>query len=370
MKKIGVVINPIAGMGGSVGLKGTDGFEILEEAVKRGAIRHSEERTIDALKILKTSSTVIFSCEGNMGGDILTRLGIGYNSVKEAADITTERDTIETVERFLKEKVDLIVFAGGDGTARNVCEVVADKIPVIGVPTGVKIHSPVFCITPFAAADLLKQFTKGKINQFKEAEVIDLNEEDYRKEKINTKLFGYMKIPYDSKLVQCKKTGSSSNEKRSQIAIAEFVIEDMKKDEIYLIGAGSTTKAITDRLNIKGSLLGIDAVKNKKIIGKDLQENEIINLIDNEIVNLVITPIGGQGFIFGRGNQQLSGKILNQINKKKILIVSAKEKLNSLMGKNLLIDTGNEVINKYLRGYYKVLTGYHEFTFYPASDKL
>lgn len=368
--KVGIVINPIAGMGGSVGLKGTDGCEILEEAIKRGAVRKSAERAFDTLECLKDEQIIILSSKGTMGGDVLDKLGIVYSSVLESDESTTAADTIKIVTEFVRNKVDLIIFAGGDGTARNVCEVVSDTIPVIGIPAGVKIHSPVFCINPLAAGSLAKQFVRRQIKQFKEAEVIDLNENDYRNEKINTTLFGYMKVPYDHKLLQCKKTGSQPQEKKSQSAIAEFVIEEMKEDEVYLIGAGSTTKAITERLNVDGSLLGIDAIKNKKLLGKDLREDDIKKLTNNEIVNLLITPIGGQGFIFGRGNQQLSSKILNQINKKKIIVVSAKEKLNSLMGKKLLIDTGDEIVNKHLKGYYKVLTGYHEFTFYPASDEL
>jgi predicted polyphosphate/ATP-dependent NAD kinase len=369
IKKIGLIINPIAGMGGMAGLKGTDGQDIIDKAINLGSKPLSEiktKKTLEKLLSLKNQFSLI-TCPGNMGEDIALDLGFKIDLVDSGSSITTtSENTRIAVRKMISYNVDLILFSGGDGTARDIYSSLGNSTPVLGIPTGVKIQSSVFAISPSHAGQLCASFILNEGIKFKEGEVIDLNEENYRKGLIDTKLFGYLRIPFNKDFVQNTKSGTPKNEQYLQQAIAHDMAERMDNEMFYLIGPGSTTKALTDHLKIKGSLLGVDIVRNKKVITLDVSYQEIINLVQTEKFSLIITPIGGQGFIFGRGNQQLTPEILNEIDKENIYILATTQKLLSLGGGPFLIDTGDSKINQKLSGYYKVITGYHQSTVYKA----
>ena len=368
-KSIGLIINPIAGLGGMTGLKGTDGQEIIDKAISLGAKPLSGIKTRDALKeivSLKSRFTLI-TCPGNMGEDIAFELGFDFDLVEIGdSKITTSNNTRIAVKNMISAKVDLILFAGGDGTARDIFSSLQNSLPALGIPTGVKIQSSVFAISPSHAGKLCASFLMNEGVKYREGEVIDLDEENYRKGLISTNLYGYLKTPYKKDLVQNIKSGTPKNEQYLQQAIANDMAERMDDEILYLVGPGSTTKALTDQLKVDGSLLGVDIVKNKKLIASDVNYKEIIKLIRGEKIALIITPIGGQGFLLGRGNQQLTPEILNTIEKKNIFILATMQKLISLKGRPLLVDTGNVDLNRKLAGYYKIITGYHHSTVYKA----
>jgi len=354
MQKIGFLINPIAGMGGKVGLKGTDG--VYEEALKRGALPVTPRRARKFLENVKKGDMVFLTASGAMGADALNELEFRYRVIYRTPERTSSEDTKKACLAMLENGIDMIVFVGGDGTARDVTSIVDSKVPVLGVPSGVKMYSSIFCVTPAACGELLNSYIEGTA-KLKDGEVLDIDEQAYRNNNLKIKLYGFVKTPYLENLVQNSKTEYGYEDEEDKEAIAEFFAEHIKKDTLYMLGAGTTVSKIAERLGVKKTLLGIDAYLNGNIIGKDLTENEIFNLIKkSDKVMLVVTPIGSQGFVFGRGNQQISERVLWRVPRENIIIVATPLKLSNI--KYLRADVENL---EHLRGYYRVLIGYGKY---------
>ena len=371
-KKLGLIVNPIAGMGGRVGLKGSDGEEILRVALERGAKPESPHRAKAALsRIIPLKDDLeILTYPHPMGEYEARELGFHTSIIGSIhGNLTTSKDTEEAAKRMLKAGVDLLLFAGGDGTARNIHDVVGTRIPVLGIPAGVKIHSGVYATSPANAGDLTCKFLEeSKRVILKEAEVMDIDEEAFRKDRVSARLYGYMKVPYERSLVQSAKAGSVSGEAVSMDSIASEVIFGMEEDWIYIIGPGTTTRAIMEKLHLKNTLLGVDVVYNKKLMASDVNEQELLELVEGKKAKIVVTIIGGQGYIFGRGNQQISHQVIERAGKENIIIIAVESKILGLEGSPLLVDTGNEETNKKLRGYVKVITGLGKYMAYKVTD--
>lgn len=368
MKKLGLIINPIAGMGGSVGLKGTDG--VLEEAIKLGAVPRAPDRARRALQELlpMKSAIKILVCNGNMGEDVASGLGFKVAVVyRRNRERSTNMDTRAAAEIMLGEKVDLIIFAGGDGTARDIYDAVGDRAVVAGIPAGVKIHSPVYARNPSKAGELAKLYLEGKITKVEETEVLDIDEHAYRAGRVRTNLYGFLKIPFERKYVQNRKAGTPMSEKAGQNVISLDIIDNMEKGVYYIIGPGTTTRPIMENLELPYSLLGVDVVMNKRLVILDATERELLEITDGNVSKLVITPIGGQGYLFGRGNQQISPAVLKGLGKKNIIVIATKQKISELHGAPFLVDTGDDKTDKMLTGYIRVTTGYREVMIYPVK---
>ena len=370
MKKLGLIVNPIAGMGGKVGLKGTDGANILEKAKKLGAKPESPKRTSEALdKISHISDKIeILTCADKMGEIAAVKNDFSpvIINTKKTSE-TTSSDTKEAAKKMAESGVDILLFAGGDGTARDIYTAIGESIVVLGIPTGVKIHSAVFANNPFKAGELTSLYLQGKVKKVREAEVMDINEEDYRRGQLSARLYGYLKIPFKKRFVQNLKSGTSESEKYNQEAIAFEVVENMSDEFLYIIGPGTTTRAVMEQLNLENSLLGVDLVHKKKMIGKDLNESELLKKINGKKTKLIITPIGGQGYILGRGNQQISPEVIKCVGKKNIIIIATKQKINSFHSNPLLVDTGEESTNQILSDYFRIITGYRESIVYRVT---
>jgi predicted polyphosphate/ATP-dependent NAD kinase len=278
---------------------------------------------------------------------------------------TTSSDTCKAAKEMAELKLDLLLFTGGDGTARDIYDAVAETIPVLGIPAGVKIHSAAYAINPLMAGELAVMHLKSFNSLLCEAEVMDIDEKALREEnRVSSKLYGYLRIPCERRMTQSPKEASCGGEQETTMmqAIAERIVSDMEEDWLYIIGPGTTTRAIMERLGLPNTLLGVDVVERKKIIANDVNETQLFRIIDGKKAKIIITPIGGQGYILGRGNQQISPDIIRRVGPDNIILIASPTKIYSLMLKPLLVDTGDEDVDRLLRGYRKVITGYREET--------
>jgi predicted polyphosphate/ATP-dependent NAD kinase len=349
-KTLGFIVNPVAGMGGAVGLKGTDGKAILNRAISLGAKPVASQRAEIFLKELFSvkDSLGLFVGAGDMGEAEAGKQELVFDVKGESKSETTSEDTKLIAKEMVRAGVDLLVFCGGDGTARDVLEAVGMNVPVLGVPTGVKMHSAVFAVTPQAAARVAVGYLLGGL-LVREAEVMDIDEQAFREGRLSAELYGYMLSPYEPRLIQGNKLESPTTESevRNQAAIAVYIIEEMKPEVIYIIGPGTTTRTISDLLDQKKTLLGVDLFRDRKIIAADANEKQILETIKEKKARIIVTPIGGQGFIFGRGNQQISAKVIRQVGLDNIVVVATKSKLDRL--NSLRVDTGDLELDKEFR---------------------
>jgi predicted polyphosphate/ATP-dependent NAD kinase len=282
---------------------------------------------------------------------------------------------MNAAREMLRLSVSLLLFAGGDGTARDIYNAVLRQAqdargeggPVLGIPAGVKIHSAVFGTNPLNAGDLAALYLQGKASSLREGEVMDIDEEAFRQGIVSAKLYGYLKVPFQRRLLQGLKTPSSPGERAAMAAIAAHVINNMEDGWLYIIGPGTTTRAITSRLGLDKTLIGVDVVAEGGLVAADVNESQLLKLLEGRKAKIIVTPIGGQGYIFGRGNQQISPKVIEKVGRENIIIVSTTGKIHSLGGRPLWVDTGDRAVDKTLSGHIRVVTGYKEQIVYKVS---
>ena len=354
MKKIGLIVNPIAGMGGSVGLKGTDG-ETVKQAIKLGAKPTTPGRIEETLSLIERKDLYFLVAPGKMGEDYLKRFDFKFEVVSKIGAETNATDTKKIVLEMLEKGIELLMFVGGDGTARDIYDAVGLTMPVVGIPSGVKMFSPVFALSPKAAAQIID----NNSNQLIEKEVLDIDEDAFRAGKLGAKLYGYLKVPKNIELLQGKKEPSnlSKPEEQSKEEIAKYLLENSEKDTLYILGPGTTLSTIAEKLNIQKTLLGIDAIFNEQLVGSDLNEKGLLEIIKKHgKAKIILTPIGGNGFIFGRASKQFTPEVLKLIDKEDVIVVATEDKISRL--ECLRVDTGDTVTDNKLKGNVKVITGY------------
>jgi predicted polyphosphate/ATP-dependent NAD kinase len=355
--RLGLIINPYAGVGGSVGLKGSDGKQIRDEAMARGAEQRAPQRMSRALGVLKPyrQDIEIFCFSGDMGGDIATSLGFKTHILGSALNEPSEAaDTCAAAAKLMENAIDLILFAGGDGTARLIADVVGLRQPVLGVPSGVKMHSGVYAISPEAAGEIVKQLLSGQLVNIAERDVKDIDEEAFRNGQVRARFYG---------------SAGTERDELAQLDVAQEMIQQLEPEVLYLVGPGSTTQVFLQEVGLEGSLLGVDLMLDHQLIAQDLSAAQILDAINqfDGAIKMIITAIGGQGHIFGRGNQQLTPEIIRRIGKENIFIIAARGKMLALSGRPLLVDTNDPELDNALRGYMRVITGYNESIMYPIG---
>ena len=371
-KKLGLIVNPIAGMGGRVGLKGSDGEETLRRARQLGATPTAPGRALEALLALASlgGPIEIITYPAEMGETEACQAGFKPCVIGQITpDGTTAADTRRAGAQMADLGVDLLLFAGGDGTARDVFEAIGLSVPALGIPAGVKIHSAVYATTPDRAAQLAAMVLNGQVKTFGEMEVMDIDEEAFRRGRVSARLYGYLKVPLERRFTQGAKAASSNSahEAAARQSIAEQIVETMKAGCLYIIGSGTTPRAIMERLGLQNTLLGIDAVRDGKLVAADLNESQLLKLMEDQNTRIIVTPIGGQGYVFGRGNQQLSPEVIRKAGVENIIVAATPGKLASLQRRPLLVDTGDTIVDNMLRGYVRVVTGYREEMVYKIS---
>ncbi|MGY5864899.1 MAG: ATP-NAD kinase family protein [Candidatus Thorarchaeota archaeon] len=369
---VGLLVNPIAGMGGRVGLKGTDG--VVEEAIKRGATPIAPGRALEFLNSLEPilalkrngDNVRIITCPGKMGEDVTQEAGLKHEIVSlEIENSTDASDTREGVLSLYEKGVRLLVFVGGDGTARDILDAVTDyeleDLLVIGVPSGVKMYSGIFVVHPADAAEVIRLVLE-ETAQSAEFEIMDADEEAIRKDQFIIHLYGYLTGPSVPARFQGAKQASpeTTDEQEAQEAIAKFVIEQMTETGSYILGPGTTVKTVTDMLKVKKTTLGVDVYHEGKMYN-DVNESAILEIVkDFDNAKIIVSPIGHQGMLFGRGNQQISPGIIERVGKDNIMVISTPSKLKGIAGEVFRVDTGDSRVDDMLRGYIRVITDYNE----------
>lgn len=369
-QRLGLIINPRAGLGGRVGLKGSDGWDVQEQALALGARPQAGRRATEALARLAASGSELelITPPGEMGEDAARTSGFEPVVIgKIEHGRTTAQDTSRAAAAMMSMGVGLILFAGGDGTARDLFDAVGPDQAVLGIPAGVKMHSAVYAVNPPRAGDLAADFLTGRVTTMRRGEVMDWDEEALRRGRVSVRLYGYLSFPFARARLQNLKIPSGPGEAAAQAEIGKRLAGQMIDDSLYIVGPGTTTQAVLDVLGLQGTLIGVDVVYQNCLLARDVGEATLLNLIPGRRVKAVVTPIGGQGFLFGRGNQQISPIVLKHIQRLDIIVVSTPQKLHSLAGRPFLVDTGDRAVDCWLSGYLRVLISAKDEAIYRVT---
>jgi predicted polyphosphate/ATP-dependent NAD kinase len=311
----------------------------------------------------------IVTYPGEMGEQVARRAGFEPTVIGEiTTGSTTAEDTLTAAREMRRRTASLILFAGGDGTARDLVRAGGDSSPVLGIPSGVKILSGAFATSPPAAGELARRFIEGTVTGLREVEVLDLDEDAYRAGRVSPHLYGTLRVPFERRMLQACKSPSGPDERGTLQAIAADIIDHMQADIAYIIGPGTTTRPILTLLGLEKTLVGVDVVRNRSLLVGDANEAMLLEILKTSAGKIVVTPIGGQGYLFGRGNQQISPSVVQAVGAEDILVVSAPEKIHALRGQPLLVDSGDDETDRRLSGYVHVVTGYRERTVYRVAS--
>lgn len=377
MFKLGLIVNPLAGLGGPLGMKGSDGLDLSE--VPNSDLGRSTARALRCLARIASSQSgqlTVYGFAGEMSaqaasGDESDRVGLTFVSVGNAADRskTTPADTQGAALTLLNHGVDLLLFVGGDGTARDIYSAVGTQVPCLGVPAGVKMHSGVYAVSPESAADIVLALMAGGLVELSEQEVRDIDEDAFRAGSVRSKYFGKLLVPSIGGFLQHVKSGGREQEELVLADIADHIIESMDPNTLYIIGPGSTTAAVMAQLGLANTLLGFDAIASSALQGGDLNAEQLATLIAGHSgpIKAIITAIGGQGHILGRGNQQLTPALIRAIGRENFIVIATKTKITALEGRPLLVDSNDPVLDIEWQGYIQVVTGYRDVVMYRVS---
>ena len=363
-RRIGLIVNPIAGLGGRVGLKGSDGEEIQRRARDLGAHPQALDRTAAALRRLQPVADEIdlVTCPGAMGEEAASRIGLTAQVLDQldqgSRQATNAEDTRAAARAMVRMNVDLILFAGGDGTARDLYEAVGEEQVVLGIPAGVKIHSAAFAVSPAVAGSLAASFLTRNRARTRTAEVLDADESSIRRGMAGTVLRGVLRVPDDRQRLQGAKALGGDGDAQGARAVVQRVADELDDGVITIVGPGTTTRALFQQLGLKKTLLGVDVLRGRTLLASDAGESKLLELLaEGAPARILVTPIGGQGYLFGRGNQQISPAVLQRIGPTGIQVIATPEKLNRLIARPLLVDTGDETIDRTIEGHVRVLCG-------------
>ncbi len=366
--RLGLIINPLAGLGGPAALKGSDG--VAAEALARGSEPRASERTRLALQCLLPlrERLQFLTFPGAMGADLLRELGFAHQvlgSLNDAA--TSAEDTKQAVQRLQEAGCALILFAGGDGTARDVCSVVRDGQPVLGIPAGVKIHSGVYAISPRAAGELAARLVEGGLVRLASGEVRDLDESALREGRVSARWYGELTVPEEGHFMQQTKQAGMESEELVLLELADWLQDSMEDGVRYVFGPGSTLHGLAQNLGLETTLLGVDVIENGQVLAHDVTEAQLFELVEGHPSRLLVTAIGGQGHILGRGNQQISPRVVRAIGLDHLRVVATKRKLGTLQGRPLLVDSGDPQLDDSFPAAVRVWAGYKEELLYPLG---
>jgi predicted polyphosphate/ATP-dependent NAD kinase len=367
--EVGLIANPVAGVGGTVALKGSDGTEIQARARALGGRPRAAERIGRTLRSIGPGIRQIhwLTWGGEMGEEALRQAGCECRVLGHPGQPSGARDTREAARAMIAARADLVLFAGGDGTARDLLDAVGTGVPVLGIPAGVKMHSGVFATTPERAGELLARLVSGGLVSVIERSVKDLDESALRRGELRPRYFGELRVPEPGGFLQHTKERGRENE---QLAITEIAAEVEERlatvDCPVILGPGSTLARIKQALGFDGTLLGFDVWHSGRVVGRDVDRAWLLDNLHQGIVVLSFTR--SQGFLIGRGNQQLAPELLRRLGRPALWVVGTRTKLNSLEGRPLLMDSDDASLDLEWTGLVEVIAGYEDRLLYRLAS--
>ncbi|MEO7587582.1 MAG: NAD(+)/NADH kinase [Arachnia sp.] len=369
---IGLLINPIAGIGGPAGLKGSDGAAVQAAALTRGATARAQERAVRALRVLahEHPGTTILTAAGAMGADAVAEAGLVARVVHTPEAPTRGCDSTRAAAALVESGAGLLLFVGGDGTARDVAAAVAGTgVPILGVPAGVKMYSGCFAVSPAAAGALAARWISDTALPLAEREVLDVDEQQLREGPVDPTLYALVTVPFVVGRTQSRKSATAASEAGAVGAAARGVVEAMDPETLYILGPGGTCREIARQLAVENTPLGVDVVLGGHLVRLDASERELLALLEGHAgtAKAIVTVIGGQGFLLGRGNQQISAGVLRALGPNPLLVVATEDKITALTGQPLLVDTGDGELDRSLAGYIRVTTGVQSALVYRVA---
>ncbi|MEO6943060.1 MAG: NAD(+)/NADH kinase [Terrimesophilobacter sp.] len=371
MTTFGLVVNPVAGVGGAAGLKGSDGRGVQSFARRRGGHERASERAQIALSVIASTypGATVLTAAGVMGEEAVRGAGLEPVVVYRPGRETSGEDSTAAANAIVAQGVGLLLFAGGDGTARDVSAAMLDESLVLGIPAGVKMYSSCFAVSPAAAGAAVVQWLKGSTSTL-EAEVLDVDETQVRSGRVDPRLYALVSIPHGGGRTQARKSAAPDTERMAVRNAAVGVVERMDPQGNYLLGPGGTMAKVAELLGVACTPLGVDVVRDGRVVLEDASERELIELLQSDREtsgHAIVSVIGGQGFLLGRGNQQLSAEVVKLLGSPPLIAVATEQKLIELRGRPLLVDTGDLNVDARLSGFVEVVTGPRASSFYPVK---
>ncbi|MFE6997903.1 ATP-NAD kinase family protein [Microbacterium sp. NPDC057659] len=418
---IGLVVNPVAGIGGPAGLAGSDGADVQRSARERGSAPRAGLRALTALEVVASRhpGAVLATASGAMGADAVRAAGLvpwvvyppcselsdslhsnaGSGQLRDTTSGTDAADTAAAVAALAAAGCELILVVGGDGTMRDVVDGLAsvrtqgdgpadgyvgvsadiresvlhpsraeERMPaVLGIPAGVKMYSPVFAVSPRAAGSVASEWLSRGGLPATEREVLDIDEEQMRRVRVSPTLFGTLPVPVVPGRTQARKAATPASEQAAVAAAARGVVARLEPGVRYLLGPGGTTAEVARILGIRSTALGVDVIRDGELLATAASEQQLLDEIAQGPAKAVVTVIGGQGFLLGRGNQQLSARVIRALGDDPLLVVAPEQKLIDLGGSPLIVDTGAPDLDARLAGHIRIVTGASTTAFYPVA---
>ncbi|MGW9631938.1 ATP-NAD kinase family protein [Agromyces sp. NPDC055520] len=401
---LGLIVNPVAGIGGPAGLAGSDGRAVQARAAARGAESRAAERARSALAVVAAAhpGTRVLTAAGSMGEHVVRAAGLEPIVVGRHGEPTDAADTTAAARALAEAGATLVLFAGGDGTARDVaaglrtagrggdvgtsgrltaagadapgvsprssCIDDGDRpVAALGIPAGVKMYSPVFAVSPRVAGTLAAAWLSDDGLPVRGLDVLDVDEEALRHARVEPRLYGTLDVPYRSGRTQARKTATPADEQASVRGAASAAAAALRPGVRYLLGPGSTMAELARELGVPKTPVGVDVVLDGRRVLADASESQLLDEIAAGPSKAVVTVIGGQGFLLGRGNQQLSARVLRALGDDPLIVVAPEQKLIDLAGRPLLIDTGDAAVDARLEGFVRVITGAAATSIYPVT---
>ncbi|MBN9158979.1 NAD(+)/NADH kinase [Microbacterium sp.] len=370
---IGLVVNPVAGVGGPAGLAGSDGAAVQARAAEHGSVPRAGGRAVQALAIIARAhpGVRILTAAGAMGAAAVAEAGLEPVVVfTPVGDPTSPEDTAAAVAAVAAAGATLVLVAGGDGTLRDAVRGLTPppgRPAVLGIPAGVKMYSPVFAVSPVAAGSLAADWLGPDPVPTAEREVLDVDEAALRRARVEPVLYGTLRVPQRLGRTQARKAPTPATEEAAVASAARAAVAVMRPGVRYLLGPGGTTARIAAELGVAKTPLGVDVVLDGAVIAAAADERRLLDEVAAGPAQAVVTVIGGQGFLLGRGNQQLSARVIRAMGSDPLLVVAPEQKLVDLAGRPLLVDTGDAELDAALAGHVRVITGAAATAFYAVS---